>query len=84
MAIEDVKKILEKAHCDEGFEKLLLSNPDEALKGFSLTENEKNKFRGVTKSQLKVFKSNLEKRFSMDGTLSNPEDEDWWTESVTD
>ncbi|MDC0254145.1 Os1348 family NHLP clan protein [Bacteriovoracales bacterium] len=84
MAIKDVKEILEKAHNDEDFHKLLLDNPDEALKNFNLTDKEKSKFKGVTKSQLKAYKSNLEKRFSMDGSFSNSDDEEWWTESVTD
>ena len=84
MAIKDVKEILEKAQSDEDFHKLLLDNPDEALKNFNLTEKERSKFKGVTKSQLKAYKSNLEKRFSMDGSFSNSDDEEWWTESVTD
>ena len=84
MAIKDVKEILEKAHSDESFQKLLLDNPEEAFKSFNLTEKEKSKFKAVTKSQLKAFKSNLEKRFSMDGSLNSADDEEWWTESVTD
>ena len=83
MAIKDVMEILEKAHSDESFQKLLLDNPEEAFKSFNLTETEKSKFKGVTKSQLKAYKSNLEKRFSMDGSFSD-DDEEWWTESVTD
>jgi hypothetical protein len=82
MGIKDVKKILEKAYNEENFQELLLNNPDEALKDFSLTDNERSKFKGVSKSQLKAFKSNMDKRFSKDGSVS--EEEDWWTDSVTD
>jgi len=82
MGIKDVKKILEKAYNEEAFQELLLNNPDEALKDFSLTDNERSKFKGVSKSQLKAYKSNIDKRLSKDGSVS--EEEDWWTDSVTD
>ena len=82
MAMKDVKLILDKAHKDDEFRKLLLSNPDEALKDFALSDREKEKFHGMGQEQLMAFKSQLDKRFSKDG--SSGSDDDWWVESVTD
>ena len=82
MAMKDVKLILDKAHKDDEFRKLLLSNPDEALKDFALSGREKEKFHGMGQEQLMAFKSQLDKRFSKDG--SSGSDDDWWVESVTD
>ena len=82
MGIKDVKKILEKAYNEEAFQELLINNPDEALRDFTLTDNERSKFKEVSKSQLKAYKSNIDKRISKDSSVS--EEEDWWTDSVTD
>ena len=82
MAMKDVKLVLDKAHKDDQFRNLLLSNPDEALKEFSLSDKERDKFNGIGQEQLMAFKSQLDKRFSKDG--SSGSDDDWWVESVTD
>ena len=81
MAMKDVKLVLDRAHKDDTFRKLLLDNPDEALKEFSLSDKEKSKFKGIGQEQLMTFKSQLDKRFSKDGSAG---DDDWWVESVTD
>ena len=49
---------------DDNFRKMLLENPDEALKDFSLSDREKSKFKGIGQEQLMAFKSQLDKRFS--------------------
>jgi len=82
MAVKDVKKVLDKAHEDQDFHDLLLKNPDEALRGYSLTEKEKEKFKSVTANKLSLYKSRLDKRYSLDGSESD--EDDWWAESVTD
>ena len=82
MAIKDVKEVLDKAHDDLAFRDLLLSNPDEALKDFSLSEKERDRFKSVTAEKLKTFKLRLDNRYSMDGSESD--EDDWWAESVTD
>lgn len=81
MAMKDIKLVLDRAHKDDNFLKLLLDNPDEALKEFSLSDKEKSKFKGIGQEQLMTFKSQLDKRFSKDGSGG---DDDWWVESVTD
>ncbi|MDC0255780.1 Os1348 family NHLP clan protein [Bacteriovoracales bacterium] len=82
MAMKDVKLVLDKAHKDDNFRKMLLENPDEALRDFSLSDREKSKFKGIGQEQLMAFKSQLDKRFSKDGSAGG--DDDWWVESVTD
>ena len=82
MAMKDVKLVLDKAHKNDEFRNLLLSNPDEALKEFALSDKEKAKFNGIGQEQLMAFKSQLDKRFSKDGSSNS--DDDWWVESVTD
>jgi len=82
MAMKDVKLVLDRAHKDDTFRILLLDNPDEALKEFSLSDKEKSKFKGIGQEQLMTFKSQLDKRFSKDGSAGG--DDDWWVESVTD
>ena len=82
MAVKDVKKVLDRAHEDKGFHDLLLKNPDEALKDYSLTEKEREKFKAVTAKKLSSYKSKLDKRYSLDGSESD--EDDWWAESVTD
>ena len=82
MAVEDVKKVLDRAHEDKNFHDLLLKSPDEALKDYSLTEKEREKFKFVTSKKLSSYKSRLDQRYSLDGSESD--EDDWWAESVTD
>tara|TARA_B100000683_G_scaffold259481_1_gene283277 strand:+ start:89 stop:337 length:249 start_codon:yes stop_codon:yes gene_type:complete len=82
MAVKDVKKVLDRAHEDQDFHDLLLKNPDEALKDYSLTEKERERFKTVTSEKLSSYKLKLDKRYSLDGSESD--EDDWWAESVTD
>ena len=82
MAVEDVKKVLDRAHEDQDFHDLLLKNPDEALKDYYLTEKERERFKTVTSEKLSSYKLKLDKRYSLDGSESD--EDDWWAESVTD
>ncbi|MEC8625137.1 MAG: Os1348 family NHLP clan protein [Bdellovibrionota bacterium] len=82
MAVRDVKKVLDRAHEDQDFHDLLLKNPDEALKDYSLTEKERERFKTVTSEKLSSYKLKLDKRYSLDGSESD--EDDWWAESVTD
>ncbi len=82
MAVKDVKKVLDRAHEDQDFHDLVLKNPDEALKDYSLTEKERERFKTVTSEKLSSYKLKLDKRYSLDGSESD--EDDWWAESVTD
>ena len=82
MAVKDVKKVLDRAHEDQDFHDLLLKNPDEALKDYSLTEKERERFKTVTSEKLSSYKLKIDKRYSLDGSESD--EDDWWAESVTD
>ena len=65
MAVKDVKKVLDRAHEDQDFHDLLLKNPDEALKDYSLTEKERERFKTVTSEKLSSYKDkNTHKDFS--------------------
>ena len=52
MAMKDVKLVLDKAHKDDNFRKMLLENPDEALKDFTLSDKEKSKLGCISKNAL--------------------------------
>ena len=82
MAIRDVKEVLDRAHDDPVFHDLLIEKPEEALKDYPLSKEEREKFKKVTSEKLKSFKLKLDKRHSLDGSESD--EDDWWAESVTD
>lgn len=76
MSVEEVKKIITKMIEDESFEKEVLNNPQDALNGFDLTEDEKQKLASLDKEKLKQISMDLDKRLS--------KDESWWVDSIAD
>lgn len=81
MSLIEVKKVLEEAHKNKKFRDLLMSDPETALKGFSLTNEEKEKFKGVSEKKLASYKNNIENRYSKDSSAAAGE---WWVSSVID
>jgi hypothetical protein len=56
---EALEQIVDKAAKDEDFRKLLLSNPNLALKGFNLTSDEKALLEGLTEETFDDFAGTL-------------------------
>lgn len=81
MSIKVVGDILKKANEDESFKNSLLSNPDETLKDYDLSEDERKRFRSLNSEKLAMFQRNLDKRFMKDGSEGEG---NWWVDSVTD
>ena len=81
MSIKVVGDILKKANEDESFRNSLISNPDETLKDYDLTEDERKRFRSINGDKLAMFQRNLDKRFMKDGSEGEG---NWWVDSVTD
>jgi hypothetical protein len=48
MSQADVIAIIERALADENFRNLLFTDPDQALKGYNLTAEEKNRLSSLT------------------------------------
>ena len=80
---ESVRSAIHKAVEDDNFKKKLIENPDEVLKSFDLSDDEKAKFKNITPETIAMYKNNLDKRASKAGSGSD-EELDWWVESVTD
>ena len=76
MSIDEVKKIITLMLEDEVFENEVFKNPDKALSGFNLSDEEKTRFSTLDKEKLKQIAMNLDKRVS--------KDESWWVDSVVD
>jgi len=65
MSAKDARKVVSKAVMDETFRNLLFSNPDKALAGYDLTEDEVNALRAIPAETIDDFANNLEERISM-------------------
>jgi hypothetical protein len=76
MSLEEVKKIITKMVEDESFEKEVLDNPKEALAGFDLSDDERDKLATLDGEKLKKLSMNLDRRLS--------KDESWWVDSIAD
>ena len=64
MSQEVVNNIIGKAATDTDFRQLLRDNPDQALKGFDLTEEEKDSLRKMNFESLDKFSGDLDDRIS--------------------
>ncbi|MDH4117976.1 MAG: Os1348 family NHLP clan protein [Acidimicrobiia bacterium] len=59
---DTVGEIVARAVNDEAFRHLLLSNPDEALRGYALTDEERALLSDVTEGNFDEFAGRLEDR----------------------
>lgn len=56
---ETLEQIVDKAAKDDNFRKLLINNPNEALKGYELTSDEKALLEGLTEETFNDFAGTL-------------------------
>ena len=54
-----IKEIIDRAVKDEDFRKLLFSNPDEALKGYDLTEEDRKVLENLDEDNFDEFAGGL-------------------------
>lgn len=64
MSKEAVREIIFKAVSDTDFREMLLSNPEQALMGFDLTEDEREEFENLKAEDLDLDAQELEDRIS--------------------
>ncbi len=64
MPTEGVEKVIERAITDEAFRTLLFDEPDKALAGSGLTEQEIASLKGLKPEQFEAATGDLEQRVS--------------------
>lgn len=69
MSREELTTIVSRALTDEDYRTQLLSNPDDALKGYSLDEDEKKMLRSLPADVFDSLTMDLEDRQSKSGFL---------------
>lgn len=70
-----IKMIIARAVTDPEFKKLLLANPDEALKDYTLSEVQVLLIRSIKPSDLeKLTPENLQEYFSADAAVYTPDE----------
>ena len=67
MSLETVQEIIRKAITDEEYRELMFSDPDKALEGFDLTDEEAAELREMEREQFDAVKGELEERVSRAG-----------------
>ena len=72
MSVEAVQEIIVKALQDTKFRDMLFSNPDRALKGYELTEEEANALKTMDKDRFDSASGELEDRISRAGSRPFP------------
>jgi uncharacterized protein YjbI with pentapeptide repeats len=65
MSIEGTRKVVSRAVLEEDFRRKLFSDPDAALQGYDLTEDEKSALRSIPAETIDNFANNLEERISL-------------------
>jgi len=65
MSQEEARKVVSKAVTDEEFRKTLFSDPDKALSGYDLNEDEVGALRAIPAETIDDFANNLDERISM-------------------
>ncbi len=70
MSAENVEKIIGKAVVDGEYRRLLFSEPDKALEGYELTEEEKSALIGLEREKFDAVAGELEDRISRAGMTS--------------
>lgn len=64
MSQEAVSQIIGRAVVDAEFRELLFSNPDQALQGFDLTEDENEVLKNLSQADLEDFSTKLDSRIT--------------------
>lgn len=64
MSIEQIQEIIGKAITDSEYRQLLLSDPDQALEGYDLTEEEIESLKGLESEQFNEITGELDERIS--------------------
>lgn len=67
MTVEAVYKVIVKAVTDESFRELIFSEPEKALEGFELTQEEAAAIRSVKREEFDAVFTQLEERVSRGG-----------------
>ena len=65
MSKKDARKVVSKAVTDEEFRQTLFGDPDKALEGYDLTEEEVSALRSIPAETIDDFANNLDERLSM-------------------
>jgi hypothetical protein len=69
MHSEGIKAVITKAITDEKYRKHLLEKPDEAIKGYELSEAEKKMLRNLKSEAFEELDMDVEERQSKSGLL---------------
>ena len=73
MSKENVEQIIGKAVTDADYRELLFSEPDKALEGYELTEEESTALKGIEREKLDEVVTEIEERISRAGlSFSSP------------
>lgn len=73
----DIKIIMEKAICDEDFKEALLSDPDEVLEDYELSEVTKLMVKSLSREDYdKLTPENITEYFSADSAIYTPDFDD--------
>lgn len=64
MSQETVQNIIGRAVMDEAFRELLFNDPDQALKGYDLTPEEKALLRDLDREEMAQFAGKLDERIT--------------------
>jgi hypothetical protein len=65
MSIDGTRKVVSRAVLEEDFRRKLFSDPDAALQGYDLTDDEKSALRSIPAETIDNFANNLEERISL-------------------
>lgn len=64
MSLSGVQAVIGRAATDAEFRKLLMENPEEALQGYDLTEEEKQALTSLDTEKLESFSQSLDERLT--------------------
>ena len=64
MSVETLKQIIGRAFAEPEYKELLFSNPDQALEGYELTEQELSIIKGVARENFDSVAVELDERIS--------------------
>ena len=75
MSVESVKQIIGRAVSEPAYRELLFSNPDEALKQYELTDQERTALKAVKSEDFDILAGELAERISRAGISGFHHDE---------
>lgn len=67
MSVETVQEVVVKAVMDSEYRELLFKDLDKALEGFELSEEERTRFKEMSREKFDAASSDLEERISRAG-----------------